>query len=301
MIAVIGIESEDPVRLLLDACSQKGIAWTMLNQRRQASWSIGYEAGQAGEAWLDNGDGRQPVAGCSGIYLRTMDHRKVPEWASSDAQQIEDMYAGLWTLLDDDELPARVVNAPRVQLSNNSKPYQSIVIQEHGFDIPESCITSDEAVARSFLEKHRSLIYKSISGARSIVSCVDDQSLANLSRLRFCPVQFQECVSGFNVRVHVVDDQAFATRICCEAIDYRYAAKEGKSATLEPFSLSGAVKEKCLRLAATLQLSFAGIDLMVADDGRTICFEVNPSPGYSYYERQTGQPISHALADYLAS
>jgi hypothetical protein len=31
-----------------------------------------------------------------------------------------------------------------------------------------------------------------------------------------------------------------------------------------------------------------------------ICFEVNPSPGFSYYEGHTGQPISAAIARYLA-
>jgi hypothetical protein len=30
------------------------------------------------------------------------------------------------------------------------------------------------------------------------------------------------------------------------------------------------------------------------------CFEVNPSPGYSYFEANTGQPIARAVARYLA-
>jgi hypothetical protein len=30
------------------------------------------------------------------------------------------------------------------------------------------------------------------------------------------------------------------------------------------------------------------------------CFEVNPSPAFSHYESQTGQPISRAVADYLS-
>jgi hypothetical protein len=29
------------------------------------------------------------------------------------------------------------------------------------------------------------------------------------------------------------------------------------------------------------------------------CFEVNPSPGFSYYEANAGQPISTAVAEYL--
>jgi hypothetical protein len=38
----------------------------------------------------------------------------------------------------------------------------------------------------------------------------------------------------------------------------------------------------------------------MAHDGRVICFEVNPSPAFSYYERHTGQPIARELALWLA-
>ena len=47
-------------------------------------------------------------------------------------------------------------------------------------------------------------------------------------------------------------------------------------------------------------LAFAGIDLRSGADGRTYCFEVNPSPAYSYYESATDEPISERLGEYLA-
>ena len=49
-----------------------------------------------------------------------------------------------------------------------------------------------------------------------------------------------------------------------------------------------------------LDLPLCGIDLKRAVDGTFFCFEVNPSPAYSYYQDQTGQPIADALVDYLA-
>ena len=33
---------------------------------------------------------------------------------------------------------------------------------------------------------------------------------------------------------------------------------------------------------------------------RYVCFEVNPSPAFSFYERRTGLPIATAIARYLA-
>ncbi len=47
-------------------------------------------------------------------------------------------------------------------------------------------------------------------------------------------------------------------------------------------------------------MAFAGIDLKITPDSQVYCFEVNPSPAFSYYEAGTGQQISEAVARYLA-
>ena len=302
MVILMGIPSEPPLRLLAEACAAKGIAFTLFNQRQQDAWRIDYDAFEPQRSRLFNGEVELRAADCAGLYLRTMEPSGVPEWAASDCRQrTTATFASLWQLLDDEATPLRILNSPHVQMSNSSKPYQALAIRAHGLDIPDTCISSDEDTVRDFLGRHAAVIYKSISGTRSIVKRVDEASLAGLPRIRFCPVQFQECVTGTNIRVHVVGRQAIATRILSDAVDYRYASQEGKSTALEPCQLPDDIAEKCIRLAHSLQLPFAGIDLMATDDGRTVCFEVNPSPGYSYYEQHTGQRISHALADYLAA
>jgi glutathione synthase/RimK-type ligase-like ATP-grasp enzyme len=114
-------------------------------------------------------------------------------------------------------------------------------------------------------------------------------------------VQFQERVRGFDVRVHVIGPEAFATRVHSGATDYRYASDQtGSDASLEPFELPDEVRARCVAMTGEMGLAFSGIDLRFADDGRIVCFEVNPSPGFSYYEANTGQPIADTLAGYLA-
>ena len=54
-----------------------------------------------------------------------------------------------------------------------------------------------------------------------------------------------------------------------------------------------------LAARTTFDLLFAGIDLKETPEGEFYCFEVNPCPGFLYYERHTGQPISTALAELL--
>ena len=69
---------------------------------------------------------------------------------------------------------------------------------------------------------------------------------------------------------------------------------------LTPTELPDELGRRCVRLARALDLPFAGIDLKLAPDGGACCFEVNPSPAFSYYESHTGQPIARAVARYLA-
>ena len=108
-------------------------------------------------------------------------------------------------------------------------------------------------------------------------------------------------VSGEDVRVHVVGKQVFACAITSEATDYRYAHYHGNAADLSPIDLPLDVSDRCLLLSQRLRLPFCGIDLRRSPSGQWVCFEVNPMPAYTYFERETGLPISRALIRLLAS
>ena len=104
-------------------------------------------------------------------------------------------------------------------------------------------------------------------------------------------------MDGTNVRVHTVADEAFATAIRSEATDYRYAARQsGEAAELREVTLAPELAAQCVALSRSLGLEFAGIDLKITPEDEVYCFEVNPSPAFSYYEGNTGQAISEAVA-----
>jgi glutathione synthase/RimK-type ligase-like ATP-grasp enzyme len=65
---------------------------------------------------------------------------------------------------------------------------------------------------------------------------------------------------------------------------------------LREVELSAELASRCVSLTRALGLVFAGIDLKITPDDRVVCFEVNPSPAYSYYESHSGQAISSAVA-----
>jgi glutathione synthase/RimK-type ligase-like ATP-grasp enzyme len=203
----------------------------------------------------------------------------------------------LMALLED--LACPVVNRVGSGLANNSKPYQTLVISRMGLRVPTTLVTSDPAAARVFHAEYGDVIYKSASGVRSIVRRLGPDQLTRLDLLSDGPAQFQAFVPGRNVRVHTVGERVFATRIESDAVDYRYAHVDGLTAYLEPTTLPASVETACVRLARAFDLLFAGIDLKETPEGEFYCFEVNPCPGFLYYERHTGQPISTALAELL--
>lgn len=50
---------------------------------------------------------------------------------------------------------------------------------------------------------------------------------------------------------------------------------------------------------AALGLSFGGVDLRRASDDRWYCFEVKPSPGFTFYEPDEDTFIADAVARLL--
>jgi len=305
MILLCGIPSESPLALVGEALDSICAPYLWFNQRHFASSDMAFDIDERGiTGWLEIDGQGVPLESVTGVYSRLMEHAKLPELrgqaADSPARRHCDALhdtLGRWTEIS----PARVVNRVAPMGSNSSKPYQAQLIRQHGFEVPASLITTDAHEVLAFRDQHKKIIYKSISGVRSIVQAFDDADLGRLASLRWCPTQFQQYVPGTDVRVHVVDDEVYATRIESEAVDYRYAKKQvGEPARLSAMELDDDVAERCVALTRGLGLVFSGIDLKFAPDGRIYCFEVNPCPGFSYFELNSGQPIALVVARHLA-
>ncbi len=298
MILFFGYRDDDAIRLAIEATSAIGVAYAFVDQRNTSETDLAIwtdAAGVDGELVVSH----QTLRLCDvrAVYARPL--AAVPQGDPRASERavalLEDMTSWL------DATTARVVSRPCAMASNGSKPFQAQIIAASGFAVPETLVTSDPAEAREFWARHGEVIFKSTSGIRSIVRRLDERRASSLDRLSYLPTQFQALVKGTDVRVHVVDNEVFATEVQSAAVDYRYARRDGLAAELCAVDLPTEVKERCVRLAKHLALPLAGIDLRRQLDGSYVCFEVNPMPGYSYYQAHTGQPIASSLARYLAN
>ena len=195
--------------------------------------------------------------------------------------------------------PTLVVNRPSAMSSNNSKPYQLQLIRRAGFAVPDTLVTTDPQAALDFWNRHGLVIYKSVSGIRSIVNMLGPEHLQRLQDVKSCPTQFQECIKGTDVRVHVVGDDIFCCEVLSNAVDYRYPSTQNEHALVRSCRVPPDIEVLCHKLTSSMNLCVAGIDLRRTASGDWYCFEVNPSPGFSFYEEATGQKIGEALAGLL--
>ncbi len=297
MILLAGYGSDPCVARTARAAADLGVEHILLDQEQPFGWDLTLEErGAVLDGRLSTPGVRLPLSDIDGVYARPLS--PVDTGEPGAVERGERLCHDLVTWLD--LADAVVVSRPGDMHSNSSKPFQAALIGAAGFDVPRSLITTDPEAVRAFAEEVGPLVFKSTSGVRSIVRRLDAGRLDRLDRVRALPTQFQELVEGVDVRVHVVGTEVFSTRIASDATDYRYAGRDGLDADLEPTTLPDDVAERCISLAAALSLPLVGIDLRMTPEGRVVCFEANPMPGYSFFEAHTGQPISTALVRLLA-
>jgi hypothetical protein len=297
MILLWGLGSDPPLALVRRELAALGRTAVLVDQRAVLETSVEVVFDGVPAGWVELGGVRIDLGRVDAAYLRPHDPRAVPAVAAAGRDGAAGRHAlesyealRLWSELT----CARVVNRISVQASNSSKPYQLEVIRAAGFEVPETLITTDPDEAAGFCAAGDT-IYKSVSGVRSVVARMGVDARARLDRVAACPTQFQRRVPGLDVRVHVVGDEVHACELSSSADDYRYA---GDAVARRQVEIDAGVADRCRALAAALELPVAGIDLRRTPEGAWHCFEVNPSPGFPYFD--DGR-IARSLAGFLAA
>jgi glutathione synthase/RimK-type ligase-like ATP-grasp enzyme len=300
LILVCGVLGDAMIELMCARLNRMGFEYLFLDELRfpgefNVNWSI---SGKGVAGYVSSPSRRVNLEDITGIYVRYVQYRnpmKRDGISDREEELIKAEYeASLMHLVD--AMPSVVVNRVRASISNDSKVFQQQLLSSFGFLTPRTLVTTAPEQVVAFYERCRKrVIYKSLSGVRSIVRRLEDKDLPRLELVRNCPTQFQEIVDGVDIRVHIVGEEVFATELISDASDYRYA----NSLTARAIDLPPEVASACVRLTRSSGLMLSGIDLRRTADDQYYCFEMNPSPGFIFYERSTEQPISEAVARLL--
>ncbi len=299
MILLWGLKEDTPMNMVLGGLERSGADFIFLDHRKVFSSDIDYtfdpESGV--QCTLQSQGITTDISKIKAVYLRPHNFRDFAEMkdkAFDDPLALKAAGFETQLLAYLDASDAVVVNRSDPSATNASKPFQLWAINNAGLKIPETFISNDEKAVKKFLLQNNEVVYKSISSVRSIVQKLSDAHLEYLDDISWCPTLFQEYLPGINYRVHVIGDIIYSVRIESDKLDYRYG-----NTTMIAEELPVDIAEKCKTLNSTLGLHFSGIDLLRTRDDEWYCFEVNTSPAYSYFELNSGLPISKSLIQFL--
>lgn len=85
------------------------------------------------------------------------------------------------------------------------------------------------------------------------------------------------------------------------ADDYRHANRADQATKIRATAPEPARQTAAIAWLAELDLPVCAIDLRGPPGGNLYCFEVNPSPGFTYYHSESGKTIAEAVAQLLAT
>ena len=191
-----------------------------------------------------------------------------------------------------------------------------------GLRIPETLFSNDPNLVRAFVDdvraddgvvvtKMQSSFAVHRSGLEHVVftSVVDDDALADLEGLRYCPMQFQrEVKKRLELRATVVGDDVFCAAVDSQkrpetALDWR---KDGVGLlrSWERYALPREVEQALLRLVRSFGLGYAAADIVVTPDDELVFLEINAGGEWYWLDEgafdRPGFPIADAIASWLA-
>jgi glutathione synthase/RimK-type ligase-like ATP-grasp enzyme len=286
VILLVGSRNDPPLGAVASCLQRVGADYVCMdgNTRVVRSWS------PHSEAVLEVNGRALPLDEVRSAYLRPVG---LVTGRGEERRSMETLLA--WA----DQSPAVIVNAPAASVLNNSKPLQSQKIRHYGLRVPETLVSTDPQAVREFEMECGTVIYKSTSGIRSIVRRLRKEQFPNLDAVGNCPTQFQRYIPGHDLRVHVIGNSLYALLIQSNCDDYRYASREGGHVTAREVKLDLATAASLRKMVQEMGLLVAGIDLRETPPGELYCLEVNPSPGFTYYEQLAGVELATHIAELL--
>jgi len=187
-----------------------------------------------------------------------------------------------------------VVNPLSSYVHHNSKAQFYERMRAQGLQFPRTLTTNDPARAIAFVREMRDVVVKPGIGVGSTRRLREEQ-LSRTEDIALAPVTMQEFVKGQTYRVHVVGDTVvLSLRIINDQVDSRTQTKGFEYAKL-PDSAAGCL----VRANRLLGIHFAAWDVMLAEDGRTICLDCNPGPYLMWIGPEFVRAVYCQLARYL--
>lgn len=197
-----------------------------------------------------------------------------------------------------------------------NKFYQLQLASSSGLTIPKSLFTNNpKSVAHFFysvsnkqmIAKLHGSLSRSMSGNTPFfpTTVIEEEDLANLDTLIYCPMIFQEQIDKqYELRIIYVDGSFFAGKINAEnsikgSTDWR--AANDIFPKWEIYSLPEEISNSLTTMMKKMNLFFGAIDMIRNKSGEYVFLEVNPQGEWGMLQRDLDYPIGETIATKIAS
>ncbi|MFJ6554391.1 ATP-grasp ribosomal peptide maturase [Streptomyces luteogriseus] len=200
---------------------------------------------------------------------------------------------------------ARWMNHPCDAERARLKPWQLRTAHLSGFAVPPTVITTFPRLARQFAEEYGEVVVKSASGpppgepAMALPTTLIGPD-SDFSGVAAGPALLQRYVPKHaDIRLTCVGSRLFAARKTAEPdqVDGRYGGTEH---TWETVPVPDRIRTSVHDYVEMAGLAYAAFDFAEDEDGFWWFLECNQSGQFGFVELDTGQPISEAVARWLA-
>lgn len=180
---------------------------------------------------------------------------------------------------------------------HQNKPVQLSHANQLGLTTPSTYIGNHIEQAWAFVQSHQSLICKPVHGGQHTVRLnsaeVTKPELQHL--LSQSPVTLQHYIEGTNIRTYVICDTVVSAEIRSNATDFR----GDEYARMLAHTLPDDIAKQAVSLCQAFKMRWTAIDWRYTPNGEYVFLEANPAPCFAEFERQSGHPVSHLLAQML--
>ncbi len=192
-----------------------------------------------------------------------------------------------------------VFNPPLSYICNTNKFIHQKNLSKVGFSMPPAILSNSVSSLKKSIAPNNKWINKGVSGIRTEVVSVSGFECHRLPLLKNAPSLFQKRIIGYDVRVHFIQSKYLAQKIIADKVDYRYCKRNGGTLQITEVNTPEAIKFLCIEYMRTNNTRFSGFDFKVDSDNKWWLLEVNPMPGFEFFDLHCDGKLSRLLAEAL--
>lgn len=234
----------------------------------------------------------QSIEECRAVLVRTI-----------PAGSLEQIIFRMDALHRLEHLGVKVINSASAIERTVDKYYTSFLLSDAGIATPRTVVTEDFDTAMDACREMGDVVIKPLFGSegKGMVRAADQETAYRVLRaweLNRYIYYIQEYLPHFqqDIRAFVVGNEVVAAML---RRGNGWKTNFSQGAKAESIELNSELKELAIKSARLINLDYAGVDIMPAENGTNYVVEINSIPGWRGLQKTTEVRIAERIAGHV--